>query len=210
VIIGLMGRAGSGKDTAARYLVEKYGFTELKNARMLKRIVEIYMKEGEILPEELYAILLPNEDKDVELEHISELIKIIDKPELEEATRRRYLQIVVGSLCRLMDRDIFAFDTATAVRYTNKDFVVSDVRYPNEHRLLKSYGDDVVLVYLDRPSEAIAKVRPDVTPVVARHSSEGSVFPEDADYVFTGDGIENLLEFIDEVMEKESNKENGI
>ena len=41
IIVGLSGKAGSGKDTVANYLVEKHNFTKLAFAGVLKEGMKI-------------------------------------------------------------------------------------------------------------------------------------------------------------------------
>lgn len=41
MIIGITGVAGSGKDTAADYLVSKYGFTKVSFAAILKNMLSV-------------------------------------------------------------------------------------------------------------------------------------------------------------------------
>lgn len=117
MIIGITGLAGSGKDTAADYLVARYGFEKISFATIMKRMLAV---AG--LPEP------SNRD---------------DKEKLVEGfpfTWRHAAQTIGtewGRMC--LEEDIWVKLTMNSLD-PDKDYVVSDVRFDNEARAILVKG----------------------------------------------------------------------
>jgi hypothetical protein len=122
MIIGICGLAGSGKDTAADYLVARYGFEKISFATIMKKMLAV---AG--LPEPT------NRD---------------DKEKLVEGfpfTWRHAAQTIGtewGRMC--LEEDIWVKLTMNSLD-DSKDYVVSDVRFDNEASAILAKGGIIKL-----------------------------------------------------------------
>jgi hypothetical protein len=169
MIIGLGFRARVGKDTTADYLVKEYGFKKIAFADALKRgCMEIFGLDYE----QCYG----------------ETKEIID--EFWQVTPRYILQ-KVGTEClrNIYDPDIWVKSVQKKV--TNGDnWVVCDVRFPNEAVAILEWGGAVVRV--DRPGVG-------ATGGIEKHASEVAMESFDGwDHVLNNDGtFEDLYRQVD-------------
>mgnify|MGYP003475731213 FL=1 len=112
MIIGITGVAGSGKDTAADYLVSKYGFTKVSFAAILKNMLSV---AG--LPE-------PSNRDDKE--------KIVEGFNF---TWREAAQTLGTEWGRSLDENIWVKLTMASLE-EGKNYVFSDVRFDNEAKAI--------------------------------------------------------------------------
>jgi hypothetical protein len=122
MIIGFAGPAGVGKDTAAHYLVQNYGFRQMAFAATLKEMLAI---AG--LPE-------PANRDDKE--------KVI--PGFDFSWRQA-AQMLGTEWGRALDPDIWIKLTEQKLRNPFNNFTFSDVRFENEAAMLRRRG---VVVHL--------------------------------------------------------------
>ena len=154
-----MGAAGSGKSTVAAHLVKEFGFIEMSVADPLKDLCsEIFDWDRDRLIELAYK-----EEQD---------------PGLPAGwTRRRVLQFVGTECFREIDPDHWAKMTlrkidAVWAENENQPIVVSDIRFPNEIRLIQENSG--IMVRVERMIEKVAE---------GAHSSELAWRDAKADYV---------------------------
>jgi len=119
MIIGFSGKAQSGKDTAGEYLVREHNFHRVASADALKRIAR----------------------------------NIFGWNSLKDEKGRRFLQ-ELGCTIRNYDQDYWINLTISEIKKrqnTSKqeNFVVTDVRFLNEARILRDNG--ALLVRIERP-----------------------------------------------------------
>jgi len=128
--IGISGKRGSGKTTAAQYLVKKYGFKYAEFAADLKRLAK-----------DLFSILdsdLTVYNKERSLTHLS-----------SKASPREIL-ISFGNFARYFDEDIWI--KKALYKFDKRDNVVIDgVRFENEVSFIKGKGG--IIIRLDRYKE---------------------------------------------------------
>ena len=140
VLIGLCGYAGVGKDTAAEVLLEELGFQRIAFADPIK---------GALLA---LDPLVPGE-KDGEYHRLSEFSQDRDWSEIKEYPEVRRLMQVMGTEVgrNLFDPEIWVRLAERKLESTLSvgDVVVTDVRFPNEARLIRGYGG--LLVRIERP-----------------------------------------------------------
>lgn len=165
MIIGLMGAKGSGKDTAAAHLVEKYGFERRAFADPLKRSVAA-----------LFDIPFSDVDKyklDTECRvsmgyHIDDQGQTFDsEPVISNLTFRQMLQRYGTEAHRDIFGEDFWVDQTLPVGgyYPGRKIVVTDCRFENEaNRIKELHG------YLIRIN------RPDLGDLNDGHSSENDWF----------------------------------
>ena len=123
MIIGLTGYAQSGKDTVAKILVERYGFTRIAFADKIKEVLL-----------ELDPIMYSGGRLSVIVKDFGwEVAKT--KPEV-----RRLLQTLGVSLRNHIDESVWINATFRPYDFTKKNVVVSDVRFENEARMVKTMG----------------------------------------------------------------------
>lgn len=166
--VALMGRMGSGKDTAARLLAEMYGHVRVAFADPLRRMA---LAVDPIIEEDAWG----NRTR------LSELVREYgwDTAKRREPEVRRFLQRlgsegvrdVIGpaTWIQLADRRI------GEVWADDKPVVLTDVRFPNEVGFAQRLG--FLRVWIDRPGIADGA-----------HASESAVGPNDADVVVTNAG----------------------
>jgi dephospho-CoA kinase len=127
VIIGIHGKARSGKTTAANYLIEHYGFMRMSFGDTLKEAVNLIFN---IPMTELYS----------------------DK---KDAFTRDVLQKLGTDCCRTLDPDVWVKSVGRRLdelhKYKpNAKIVIDDIRFPNEFELLKEHWSNAVVVKIKR------------------------------------------------------------
>lgn len=171
-IIGLVGRAYSGKTTVAEYLVKNHGYVALAFADALKQML---IRAGLCTHNECYV---------------------------EKTERSRELMQKIGTeiFRKQIHEDFWVQQTAKRVREITADgrsVVIHDIRFPNEARLVASYLNAGLLVKLERTT---ADGSPYVSGFAgAEHDSERLVDTIDCDMrVVMPTGVPALLASIDE------------
>lgn len=122
MIVGITGVAGSGKDTAADYLVSKYGFTKVSFAAILKNMLSV---AG--LPEPSNR-----DDKEKNVEGFN-------------FTWREAAQTLGTEWGRSLDENIWVKLTMASLE-EGKNYVLSDVRFDNEARAIYEAGGSNILL----------------------------------------------------------------
>jgi hypothetical protein len=131
MILGLGGQAGSGKSTAADYLVYRYGFKEVTFAAPLKEAAGI-----------LYG-LNPEQTNGALKEKIDQRIGLAPREIMQR----------LGDACRDIWPIVFVESLLQKIYLSaERMFVVSDVRFLNEARALWRAG--AVMLRLERPGAA--------------------------------------------------------
>lgn len=140
VLIGLCGYAGVGKDTAARVLLDELSFQRIAFANPIKKAL---LALDPLLPS-------PQEGQYMRLSEFCESHPWSEVKEYPEV--RRLMQILGTEVGRnLFDPDLWVKLAKRQLESTLSvgDVVVTDVRFPNEARLVRGYGG--VLVRIERP-----------------------------------------------------------
>lgn len=138
-VVGITGKAGTGKDTVANYLVNEHGFKKDSFAAPLKRLV------GDIfcVPD---RILNPITEED-------RLRREQPMDEWPQFTVRKLLQFIGTELFRNhVDRDVWVKSLCQRIMNDSHPlYVISDVRFPNELDVLKNiFGDDCIAICMVR------------------------------------------------------------
>lgn len=139
MIIGFVGFIGSGKDTAADYLVNFHGFRRDSFANTLKDAVAAVFGWDRVLLE----------GRTTQAREWREQIDLwwatrLDMPNL---TPRLILQLWGTEVCRQgFHDDIWIASIENKMRKTTDNIVISDVRFPNEINAIHRAGGKVVRV----------------------------------------------------------------
>lgn len=179
IVIGMIGKAGSGKDTVADYVVEKYGFKKIAFADPLKQAVQIIF--------------------DVDDDHMYDRdMRELPLPGWEPWSVRKLLQFVGTELMRnQIDEDIWVKNAASRARRISK-CIISDVRFPNEVTDMRSRLEDqskMVFVRVTRPGHE------DAAGGIKGHASEALIDQLDADIDIVNDGsLEDLYAKVDSLL----------
>ena len=159
MLIGLLGRMGSGKDTVAKELAETYGFRQDSYASTLKDMTALLFNwDRAMLAGETAASRKTREEVD---EWWAEKLGI------PNFTPRLALQLIGTDVFRnSFHTDIWML--STMVRYNvNEHVVISDCRFPNEVKAIREAGGRIIQV--DRGEE------PEWWPVAKRAAEGGEV-----------------------------------
>jgi len=138
MIIGFVGFIGSGKDTAADYLVNFHGFRRDSFANTLKDAVAcVFGWDRTMLKGSTKKSREWREQRD---EWWSERLG-------REITPRLMLQLWGTEVCRQgFHDDIWIASLENKMRKTEDDIVISDVRFPNEIKAIHNAGGKVVRI----------------------------------------------------------------
>lgn len=168
MIIGLTGRKRSGKSTAARYLVEDHGFTELSFAEPLKRMA---LAVDPIIgfrstPDGGQRVYLSDVVHEIGWECAKD-----EYPEVRRFLQRLGTEGVRDHIGQDTWVNLAELEIIRVIRENTKaggvaqaNIVFADVRFENEADLIRDWGGVVIEVY--RPSQG------DPEP---EHSSENGV-----------------------------------
>lgn len=200
MIIGFVGFIGSGKDTAADYLVNFHGFRRDSFANTLKDAVSAVFGWDRILLE----------GRTKEAREWREQIDTwwADRLNMPNLTPRLMLQLWGTEVCRNgFHDDIWIASLENKMRKTTDNIVISDVRFPNEIKAIHNAGGIVVRIkrgddpdwYQDavnmnegpiNMSWAISKMRMEQRNI---HASETAWVGGNIDYIITNDSTIDAL-----------------
>lgn len=202
MIVGFCGLIGSGKDTAADYLVNYHGFRRDSFANSLKdALSNIFGWDRTLLEGKTKE---SREWRNQVDEWWAERLGI---PEL---TPRLMLQLWGTEVCRKsFHDDIWIVSLENKLRKTKDDVVISDVRFPNEMKAIHDSGGIVIRIKrgddpewfdaaesvnrgpIANPTWSLSKIKLQNLKV---HSSESSWVGGNIDYVIDNDStIDNLF-----------------
>lgn len=136
-IIGLLGKAGSGKTTCARYLADRYGARTFSFAEPLKYMAIDIMAFS---PDQVWG---SQENKD-RVDHRYGM------------SFRHFAQCLGSSARTHLGDNIWVNATLDKIKRCGEQLcVVDDVRYPNESKAIYEMGGHVIkLICLDLPGES--------------------------------------------------------
>ncbi len=146
MLIALTGYARAGKDTVGKILVEEHGFHRISFADRLKRFALALDPILEVEPD------LDTAPYKASLRHIVDLYGGLEQAK-ELSAVRSFLQ-ELGTVARdVLGQDVWV-DAALSEMASHEHVVITDCRFRNEARHVRSLGGKVVRI-----------VRPGVTPV---------------------------------------------
>lgn len=135
VIIGLAGRAGSGKSTAAEYLRRRYDFEAVAFADAIK---------------DMLAVMLADRDIDHAVLH-EPLMKATTLPDCHDRSARQLMQ-TLGDWGRQLATGFWVHQLAHRAGLASRGapvhdrIVITDVRYPNEDEWVQHQGGVVLRI----------------------------------------------------------------
>lgn len=132
IVLGLCGLAGSGKSTAARYLVEQHGFVRRPFAALLKGMLRCLL-HAQCVPSDTVERMVEGDLKDVPTTCLG------------GATPRRAMQTLGTEWGRALSPDLWVETWAASL--TGLDRVVADdVRFENEAAAVRALGGYVLRI----------------------------------------------------------------
>lgn len=210
MIVGFVGLIGSGKDTAANYLVENHGFRRDSFANTLKDAVACVFGWDRTLLEGR-----TKESREWREQTDEWWSKRLDM----NITPRGVLQYWGTDVCRNhFHDDIWIASLENKMRKTRDNIVISDVRFPNEIKAIHNAGGIVVRIKRGQDPEWFSAARaynrgPDANPEwslskskldrLKVHASEYSWVGGDIDFEITNDTtIDDLFKQIESLLPK--------
>lgn len=180
--IGIIGRAGSGKDTAGAYFVEQHGYRRVAFADPLK---EAALRLNPIVGTD-------DSDLCVEGERLSDIVSFWGWERAKEEPEVRRILQELGAAVRAVDKTVWLLAALTKVAEANDagvPVVITDVRYRNEAESLARAG--FYLVHVERPG----------VPQLD-HESENDLSEDDAHGVIRNSGtLDDLRGNVEKVWE---------
>lgn len=175
MIIGLSGYARSGKDTIAEILIMNYGFRRLAFADNIRKAIKVLDP------------ILDNGKR------VNEMVSEVGWEKAKAQTEMRRLLQVFGTE---VGREMFGEDfwveqvfNEIINDYTYENFVITDVRYPNEADFIRDRGGEIWRI-----------TRSDINAINS-HSSEHAMDNYDFDRFISNDSdIANLSTLIFGIM----------
>lgn len=185
VVVGLMGKKQSGKDTLADYLVEKHGYTRFAFADLVRQVVfgidplvVIEQDERYILPQTVLGTKLHHR-----LRYIVRAVGWDQAKKLREV--RRLLQRTGTEGVRSVDDDFWWRTTMKLIDAHAGKVVITDCRFPNEVQQARLRG---LIVRIERPG----------TDQTDQHTSETAWLNEPADFIIQNDHtLQGLYDWAD-------------
>ena len=139
MIVGFVGFIGSGKDTAADYLVNFHGYRRDSFANTLKdAVAQVFGWDRTLL-----------EGRTKEAREWREQVDTwwADRLKMPNLTPRLMLQLWGTEVCRTgFHDDIWIASLENKMRKTGDNIVISDVRFPNEIKAIHNAGGIVVRI----------------------------------------------------------------
>jgi hypothetical protein len=194
-IIGFVGFIGSGKDTAADYLVNTHEFRRDSFANTLKDAVAAVFGWDRILLE----------GRTKEAREWREQVDPwwAERLNMPTLTPRWILQHWGTEVCRHgFHDDIWIASVENKLRNTTDDIVISDVRFPNEIKAIKKQGGTIICVergvnphWYDIAIQANRGVNSAINWLKENniHASETAWVGEDIDYVVLNNSTIDIL-----------------
>lgn len=150
MLVGICGFIGSGKDTVADYLVDKHEFERVSFASTLKdACASVFHWDREMLEGK-------TKEARTEREKVDEWWA--DRLGIEDFSPRLALQLVgTDTLRGHFNDDIWILSLEKSLHVTQKNYVISDLRFPNEFKMVKRLGGTIVEVVRGEPPEWVSK-----------------------------------------------------
>lgn len=176
MIICFNGKKGTGKDLLADYLVNKYKFVKIENAKIIKDIAKIMFGFSN---NELYG---SQEEK----ETINNTYGLSPREAFLEIGyfMKKHLPSKYPLYKQKIDDNYFVLNVINKIKNNiNKNIIISDVRYDNEVTLVKKYFPDtkIIVVRLLRKTKVFNVVTDD-------HPSENLNNIKKIDYIINNNG----------------------
>lgn len=173
MIIGILGKKGSGKDTSADYIVEKYSYHKYSFAKPLKEICRILFG---FTDEQLYG-----DKKEV----IDPYWKITPRVALQYIGTDLFRNQLKNIMPHIND-DIWV--NVFEANHNDNNVVIADCRFQNEVDKIKKMNGIIIKLIRDTHS-------------IDSHSSENIDNVTDFDYIIHNNGsIQDLYNEIDKIM----------
>jgi hypothetical protein len=215
MIIGFVGFIGSGKDTAADYLVNFHGFRRDSFANTLKDAVSAVFGWDRVLLE----------GRTKEAREWREQVDTwwAERLNMPNLTPRLMLQLWGTEVCRNgFHDDIWIASLENKMRKTKDNIVISDVRFPNEIKAIHNAGGLVVRIRRGNDPEWYSDAvnmnagRSNMSWLISKsrieklgiHASETAWVGGDIDHVVNNDGtIDDLFTQLRNLLPQELSSE---
>lgn len=186
LILGLTGRAGSGKSTAADYLCERYGFVQIGLADTLKDMLHVLLDAAGLN----HAALHERSLKEAALPSLGP--GVTPRRLMQTLGTEWGRQLVNSNLwVRVLERRC-GLDAAAPI---HDRIVVSDVRFSNEGDWVRRQGGVVIQLHRDQADERpiYSPLRAAAAAVHAAHPSEAGVPSSHVSHVIDNSGTVGQL-----------------
>jgi len=182
-LVGICGKAGSGKDTIGDYLIKNYGFKKIALADPIKRLVK-----------DVFAL-----DDHTVYDRVAREQPLKNWPNW---TVRKLLQFIGTELFREnIDDAIWVKSLWYKIQNDPKNrYVISDIRFPNELKFFKKHAKKSEFL-------CVKVVRPGYTGNVGLKGHASEAYDLKGDIKIINDGsIEDLYNRVDKLVDRRKKK----
>lgn len=176
-LIGLAGHKQSGKDTVAGHLVQQYGYTKLAFADPLKEALQALFG---FTKEQLYDPVLK--------EQVDPMTGIVPREAMQQFGTdciRNFLPSLPAF--RHLGSSTFAMKLRREVLNRAGPIVVSDVRFPDEVKILQELGGVILQIHRSQPSKSNNNNEKKTHDSTLQHESETYISSLKADGIIHND-----------------------
>lgn len=185
LIIGLFGLSGTGKDTIAKYMTSKLGYTKISFAHILKDVVSaLFSWERELLEGDTKESRIFRDTRD---NWWSEKLH-------KEITPRLMLQQIGTELFRNhFDNNIWIYAIERQLLKYDR-IVITDIRFLNEYQMIRSLNGITIKVVRDNRNK--------LNTSTSMHSSENNIDKFNYDFeIINNQTIEDLHHKVNSILE---------
>jgi hypothetical protein len=195
-IVGLCGRAGSGKTSIAQYLQKNYEAVVLSFADPLRDMLAPVIDQLTYADLDTPLSAYFNEFKEDTIEELGasprKLLQDIGAL-MREHNEDAFVNLAKAKINMLKEIDLMLSKITGRPVSDKMTYVIDDVRYDNEARWIKE--SDGYLINIHRPENLLRKV--------PAHHSENGVNPDFFDFVYENDdNIETIKEIANNILLK--------
>lgn len=189
IVVGIIGKMGSGKTTVAKYLIENYNFLKLSFADALKKML---IEVGILTHSELYPTKTPYARKMLQVIGTDIIRNKIDSDYWVKKFKERVIEIC--QLCKPVNND------NVITKPQEVRIVVDDIRFPNEFFcVVNELNGKIIKIVRNDNSNCYNHF----DECLHLHESERYVNMFPYDYVINNNGsLRNLFELIDFTINK--------
>lgn len=179
-VVAICGKRRCGKDTIANYLQNNYNFEHIKISSKLKNVIKILFNFND------------NQMESDEKELIDEKWNVSPR-QVMQFIGTDIMQYEIQKLLPNVNRSFWIKSLIEEYKNTNKNLVISDLRFLHEYEELKKVSNKIYIIKVER------KCSHDLSSTDT-HSSETEMINIPCDFIINNSKISDLYSKIDKII----------